>query len=77
MVRSGLREPRRPAGLGKDEEYVGVPRVDHYWLCGHFCSALLLYTLFLWGSLNHLVQHPPVSLFLFYITWILYLRVVD
>ncbi|TPP45341.1 Cytochrome c oxidase subunit XV assembly [Fasciola gigantica] len=63
MVRSGLREPRRPAGLSKDEEYVGVPRVDHYWLCGHFCSALILYSFFLWGSFNHLVQHPPVQRF--------------
>ncbi|VDP86435.1 unnamed protein product, partial [Echinostoma caproni] len=61
MVRSGLREPRRPAGLAKDEQYVGVPRVDHYWLCAHLCSAVVLYTLFLWSGFEHLAQHPPVS----------------
>ncbi|CAH8652667.1 unnamed protein product [Heterobilharzia americana] len=63
MVRSGLKEPRRPAGLSPNEEYVSVPRVDHYWLCAHLCSAVVLYSLLLWGSFNYLVSHPSVREF--------------
>ncbi|XP_018644221.1 hypothetical protein Smp_033370 [Schistosoma mansoni] len=57
MVRSGLKEPRRPAGLPPNENYIGVPRVDHYWLCAHLVSAIILYSLLLWGSFNHLASH--------------------
>ncbi|KAH8866427.1 Cytochrome c oxidase assembly protein COX15 like [Schistosoma japonicum] len=63
MVRSGLKEPRRPAGLSANENYVGVPRVDHYWLCAHLISAIVLYSLLLWNSFSHLASHPEVSAF--------------
>ncbi|CAH8635632.1 unnamed protein product [Schistosoma intercalatum] len=63
MVRSGLKEPRRPAGLPPNENYIGVPRVDHYWLCAHLISAIILYSLLLWGSFNHLASHSLVKPF--------------
>nr|CAH8876244.1 unnamed protein product [Trichobilharzia regenti] len=63
MVRSGLREPKRPAGISSKEEYVGVPRVGHYWLCAHLISAVVLYSLLLWGSFNHLISHSSVKPF--------------
>ncbi|KAH8866421.1 Cytochrome c oxidase assembly protein COX15 like [Schistosoma japonicum] len=63
MVRSGLKEPRRPAGLSANENYVGVPRVDHYWLCAHLISAIVLYSLLLWNSFSHLASHPEVKPF--------------
>lgn len=61
MVRSGLKEPKRPVGVLPDEEFVGIPRVGNYWLCGHLLSAVVLYSIFLWNGFNYLVSHPKVN----------------
>ncbi|PVD39440.1 hypothetical protein C0Q70_02071 [Pomacea canaliculata] len=45
MVKSGLEEKPGPND---------IPRVSQYRLAAHLGSALLLYTLFLWGGLSHL-----------------------
>ncbi|KAF8564735.1 hypothetical protein P879_08106 [Paragonimus westermani] len=63
MVRSGLREPQPPVGHKPDEPFAGVPRVGHFWLSAHLASAVLLYSLFLWGSMDHLAKHHPVKRF--------------
>ncbi|CAL8089733.1 unnamed protein product [Calicophoron daubneyi] len=63
MVRSGLKQPERPVGMSNDETFSGVPRVHHHWLSAHLCSAVILYSLFLWGGFQHLAQHPPIKPF--------------
>ncbi|XP_055878932.1 cytochrome c oxidase assembly protein COX15 homolog isoform X1 [Biomphalaria glabrata] len=51
MVKSGLEEKSGPND---------VPRVSHYRLAAHLGSAFILYTLFLWQGLSHLLT--PVKL---------------
>lgn len=52
MVRSGLEN--------KFEGVNDVPRVSQYRLASHLSLAFILYTLFLWSSLDHLL--PPQTL---------------
>ncbi|KAK2170866.1 hypothetical protein NP493_1127g00058 [Ridgeia piscesae] len=47
MVKSGLE--------GQDEKSV-IPRVSQYRLSAHLGSAMVLYVLFLWSGLNHLLK---------------------
>ncbi|KAH9520117.1 Cytochrome c oxidase assembly protein cox15 [Bulinus truncatus] len=51
MVKSGLEDKPGPND---------VPRVSHYRLAAHLGSAFILYTLFLWQGLSHLL--PPIKL---------------
>ena len=54
MVKSGLEEKADPND---------VPRVSQYRLAAHLGSAFLLYTLFLWQGLNHLLT--PIKVYIF------------
>ncbi|XP_013409546.1 cytochrome c oxidase assembly protein COX15 homolog [Lingula anatina] len=52
MVKSGLKEKKDPNW---------IPRVSQYRLASHLGSAFILYSLFLWGSLSHLLTPQMVS----------------
>jgi cytochrome c oxidase assembly protein subunit 15 len=52
MVKSGLEE--------KQNAYE-IPRVSQYRLAAHLGSALLLYTLFLWNGLAHVLTPVQVN----------------
>lgn len=51
MVKSGLQE---------QPESMDIPRVSQYRLASHLGSALLLYTLFLWNGLSHVLKPVKV-----------------
>ncbi len=52
MVKSGLEENDDPNA---------IPRVSQYRLAAHLSSAMLLYTLFLWQGLSHMLTPAQVS----------------
>lgn len=52
MVKSGLHEPAK---------VTDVPRVSQYRLAAHLGSAFLLYSGFLWTSLNHLFPDQAIN----------------
>ncbi|XP_052772909.1 cytochrome c oxidase assembly protein COX15 homolog isoform X1 [Mya arenaria] len=54
MVKSGLQD---------QPESTDVPRVSQYRLASHLGSALLLYTLFLWNGLSHVLPQVKVPEF--------------
>lgn len=51
MVKSGLEESSDPNA---------VPRVSQYRLAAHLGSAMILYVLFLWQGLNHVLTPNQV-----------------
>ncbi|XP_059176667.1 cytochrome c oxidase assembly protein COX15 homolog isoform X2 [Physella acuta] len=51
MVKSGLEDKPNPSD---------IPRVSHYRLAAHLGSAFVLYTLFMWQGLSHLLK--PIQL---------------
>lgn len=53
MVKSGLEDRFH----GESD----VPRVSHYRLAAHMSLAFILYTLFLWSSLDHLLPAETLS----------------
>ena len=56
MVRSGLYQ---------DPNASTVPRVSQYRLAAHLSSAVVLYTLFLWSGLSHIL-HPQQVIRFYY-----------
>lgn len=54
MVKSGLEEKPGPND---------VPRVSQWRLAAHLSTAVILYSLFLWGGMSHLNNAPTVRLF--------------
>ena len=52
MVKSGLKD---------DPTNTDIPRVSQYRLASHLGSALLLYVLFLWSGLSHVLPAVKVS----------------
>ena len=52
MVKSGLKD---------QPEATDVPRVSQYRLASHLGSALLLYALFFWSGLSHLLSPQKVG----------------
>ena len=49
------------SGLEEQPDNNQVPRVSQYKLAAHFGAALTLYTLLLWGGLNHILTPHTVS----------------
>lgn len=54
MVKSGLEEERF-------QNQNDVPRVSQYRLAAHLSTAFLLYTLFLWSALDHLIPAEKIA----------------
>ena len=54
MVNSGLTPKPGPND---------VPRVSQYRLCAHLSSAMILYSLFLWQGLTHVLHPQKVVLY--------------
>ena len=52
MVKSGLKQK---------DDVNAVPRVSQYRLAAHLSSALVLYSLFLWSGLTHVLEPKQVS----------------
>ena len=52
MVKSGLKE--------KADDPHAMPRVSQYRLSAHLGSAIVLYTLFLWQGLGHILKPHQV-----------------
>ena len=48
------------SGLEGQEDKTAVPRVSQYRLSAHLASAMVLYVLFLWSGLNHLIKPHQV-----------------
>ena len=53
MVKSGLEH--------RQDDANAVPRVSQYRLAAHLSSALVLYSLFLWSGLTHVLTPRQVN----------------
>lgn len=60
MVKSGL-DPSKNSNAD-------VPRVSQYRLASHLSLAFILYSIYLWTGLSHILQPNDVNIYLFYIT---------
>lgn len=56
-----LRGQILKSGLEEKSDPYAMPRVSQYRLASHLGSAMILYALFLWQGLNHILPPNQVS----------------